>query len=833
MSDPRAKVTGRLPLLGDGLDGTAGGAADPGPGLLHARLLTADVAHARLAVDTTPARGLPGVTAVFSGRELEAALGGRPLRFGPVLRDQPPLAVERVRYAGEPVAVALAADPDDADEALRRITVTYDPLPLVTDPIAALTGATTDVGTSAVTGTSAVAGTVLHPRDGAPSAAFPEIRLRRGAGTNLVNHFVIRKGDAPGALARAEHVFTDTFTTPAMHHAALENHVAVAVPDAQRIVVWSATQTPYKVRVQLAELLGLPLDRVVVRTLHLGGAFGAKCYAKIEPLAACLARVTGRPVRVCLDRAQTFTTITRHATRATIETGVRADGRITARRVTAWFDAGAYADISPRVIKNGAYGYGGPYDIADIWVDVYAAYTNRPPAGAFRGYASPQAAFAYEGQTELIARRLGVPASQVRRVNLLRDGSRNVTGETMTDCHYDTLLDVAEHALADGALAGGALPDGAPDAGLGGDADPPVGQCLRGRGVALTVKGTNTPSVSQAAVLLNRDGSLQILTSTVEMGQGAHLALTRLAAEALGIEERMISVSLPDTDTTPYDQQTSSSRSTIAMGGAVRDACANLLGLLTRLAADHCGVPAEQVRAGGGQVRAGATSYGYGELVTVLRAGQLRCEGAYASQGGLDHETGQGIASSRWHQASGSAEVTVDVETGRVRVLRYHAAVWAGRVVNPVEARMQVEGAVLLGLGSALGEELGLGPDGGQAQRTLLDYRLPALTDLPVITVDLLGGPDDEIHGLGETAVPPVAPAVAAAVADATGVVITDLPLRPDRVLAALRASRGFAAAVPTSGAAVPTSGAAVFRDDVHPLQLPAAQRAEHERTPR
>ncbi|KPM56161.1 4-hydroxybenzoyl-CoA reductase [Frankia sp. CcI49] len=751
MIDPRTKVAGGLPMLADLMD--------VGPGLLHARLLTAPVAHARLAVDTAAARLVPGAAAVFSGRELEAALGGRPLRFGPVLRDQPPLAVERVRYAGEPVAVALATDPDDADEALRHVTVTYDPLPLVTDPVAAL-----DLPPS---------GAVLHPRDAEPSAAFPEIRLRRESGSNLVNHFVIRKGDAPGALARADHVFTDTFTTPAMHHGALENHIALAVPDAERLVVWSATQTPYKVRVQLAEMLGVALDRVAVRTLYLGGAFGAKCYAKIEPLAACLARAMDRPVRVSLDRSQSLTTVTRHATRSTIETGVRADGRITARHVTAWFDAGAYADISPRVIKNGAYGFGGPYDIDDIWVDVYAVYTNRPPAGAFRGYASPQAAFAYEGQTEQIARRLGLDPRQVRRVNLLRDGSRNVTGESMTDCHYDTLLDVAENAF-------GREPIRPQWPG-------PEVREARGRGLALTVKGTNTPSVSQAAVLLNRDGSLQVLTSTVEMGQGAHLALARLAAEALGIGERMVSVSLPDTDVTPYDQQTSSSRSTIAMGGAVRDACRNLRELLARLAADHCGVPVEQVQVGGGRVLAGTAAFGYGELVTVLRAGQLRCEGEYASTGGLDHETGQGIASSRWHQASGAAEVAVDLETGRIRVLRYHAAVWAGRVVNPVEARMQVEGAVILGLGSVLGEELGLDPAGGQAQRDLLDYRMPTLSDLPEITVDLLGGPDDEIYGLGETAVPPVAPAVAAAVADATGVVLTDLPLRPERVLAALR----------------------------------------------
>ncbi|WP_235487107.1 xanthine dehydrogenase family protein, partial [Frankia sp. AvcI1] len=369
MLDARVKVTGRLQMVGD----LAG--ADVGPGLLHARLLTSTEPHALIRVDTAQARQTPGVAAVFSGVELEAALG-RPARFGPILRDQPPLAVDRVRYAGEPIAVALAADPDAADAALTRVRTTYRPLPVVTE---------------ARTAMAATADAVLHPRDAAASEAFPDLRLRRRPGSNLVNHFVIRSGDADAAMARAEHVFVDRFTTPAMHHAALETHVAVAVPSAERMVVWATSQTPYKLRVQLAEMLGVALDRVQVRVLHLGGAFGSKCYAKIEPLAACLARITDRPVRVCLDRAQAFTTVTRHATESLLVTGVRGDGRITARRVTAWFDAGAYADISPRVIKNGAYGYGGPYDVADMSVDVYAVYTNRPPAGAFRGYASPQA----------------------------------------------------------------------------------------------------------------------------------------------------------------------------------------------------------------------------------------------------------------------------------------------------------------------------------------------------------------------------------------------------------------------------------------------------------
>ncbi len=729
------------------------------PGMLHARLLRSTAPHARLVrVDVTRARRVPGVVVALTGADLAARTDLEPT-FGPVLRDQPILAIGKVRYVGEPVVAIAAADLDTAQEALDLVAVEYEELPAVFEAEAAL----------------AEGAPILHPEPPRAGPTFADIIIHAaGRPSNLCNHFKLRKGNVEQGFAEAAYVFEDTFSSPAVQHVPLETHACVADVAGGRITVEATTQTPHVLRAQLAEIFRLPLSRVRVIVPTLGGGYGAKCYPKIEPIAAVLSHVARRPVKLHLSREEEFVTVTKHAVVVAMKTGLKKDGTIVARQSSCYFNTGAYADIGPRLIKNGGYGTGGPHHIPHVWVDSYAVYTNTPPAGAFRGYGISQAAWAYETQMDMIAERLGMDPYELRMKNLLVDGQRFATGEVVEDCHFRELL---EHAARS----------------IGWDwPQPPVrqGSKVRAKGLSCIIKGTVTPSTSTTTVKLNEDGSLNVLTSSVEMGQGLKTALAIIAAEKLDLPVGRVAVSEVDTDVTPYDQQTSSSRSTYAMGGAVMLAMDQIRAQLLQHGAEILEVGVEDLEIAEGQVRIkGAPHRGvdFSTIVRKSRRGNLLAHGTYQSRGGLDPETGQGIGSVHWHQAAGAAEVEVDLETGKVDVLRYHGGVYTGRVINPVQAELQTEGSIAFGLGQALYEELVF--DHGQLQNgNLGDYMVASIRDLPAITLDVLEHLEaNEIHGIGETSLPPVMPAIGNAVYRATGVRIRSLPITPEKVLRGLR----------------------------------------------
>ncbi|MDO8484465.1 MAG: xanthine dehydrogenase family protein molybdopterin-binding subunit, partial [Candidatus Limnocylindrales bacterium] len=682
MVDARERVTGRVPYVINLVL----------PGMLHALLLRSTTPHARIVrIDTEQAKRVPGVVAVLTGAEIDARTDVRS-RFGPVFRDQPILAIDTVRYVGEPVVAVAALDRDAAQAALDLIEVEYEELPAVFDFDDAL----------------APDAPLVHPEPPASGATFADIIVDSEPGTNICNKFKLRKGDIEIGFAESDYIFEDTFTSPAVQHVPLETHCVVADARNDDITIHATSQIPFVVRSQIAEIFKLPASRVRVVVGSLGGGFGGKCYPNIEPIVAVLSRVARRPVRLHLSREEEFVTITKHAMRITLKTGLKKDGTIVARKSTCHFNTGAHADIGPRLIKNGGYGTGGPTSIPHVWIDSYAVYTNRPPAGAFRGYGISQAAWAYETQIEMIAERLGMDPYELRHKNLLTNGQTFATGEVLEDCHFKELLDEVAGKI------GWSWPAEV-------ERD---GSKVRAKGLSCIIKGTVTPSTSTAIAKLNDDGSLNVLTSSVEMGQGLQTSMAILAAEALSLPIDRVSISRPDTDHTPYDQQTSSSRSTHAMGGAVVAACDSIAEQLLAMASDKLEIAVEDLELFEGKVRAkGAPdrNVDYGALVRATRSGNLLADGRFSSQGGLDAETGQGIGATHWHQAAGAAEVEVDLETGKVDILRYHAAVYAGRVVNPVQAELQSEGNVAFGLGQALFEELLY--DNGQLQNgNLGDY---------------------------------------------------------------------------------------------------------------
>jgi CO/xanthine dehydrogenase Mo-binding subunit len=749
------------------------------PGCLVGKILHSPYPHARvLRVDTSQAEKMQGVFAVLSRNDLIDNPAFYPY-FGPVIRDQAIVAIDKVRFVGDVVAAVAAVDEDTAQEALNAIEVEYEELPAVFDAEQALEPDAP----------------VLHEHwPEQRGSTYADIVLDTAEGTNRLNHFKLRKGDVEAGFRRSDHIFEHVFRSPPVQHVPLEPHVAMATVEAGRLTIWSGTQSPHAVRAQLAQIFQMPLAQVRIIVHTLGGAYGSKCYTKLEPLAALLAWKARRPVKIVLRREEDFLMSTKHGVVIYLKTGVSNDGRILARKATCYFNAGAYADISPRLIKNGGYAVAGPYRIADVSVDSYAVYTNIVPAGAFRGYGVSQAAWAYESQMDMIAEALGLDPLAFREQNVLQDGDTFSTGEVMHDMHHrGLLLEDARKAIdwrPQDARWQRPSPTALPMMEGQGEATK-----LRGKAITCVIKGSVTPSTSSASCKLNEDSSLNVLTSSVEMGQGAKTVLAQQAAAAVGLPLEAVTISEPDTDSTPYDQITSSSRTTFSMGTAITMAVDDVLRQLKELAADQLEISPDDLECVEGRVnvRGGPQSLSYTDVIRKSRRGNLLGHGTFATEGGLHPDTGQGIGSIHWHHAAAACEVEVDTETGKVEILRFHSSCFAGRVINPRLCELQIEGSTLFGLGQALFEEM-LYDDGQLVNANLSDYMIPSFEDLPGrLTVSAVEHPTaGEVHGIGETSVPPVMPAVANAVYNAIGVRITELPLTPEKVLRALRENQAL-----------------------------------------
>jgi CO/xanthine dehydrogenase Mo-binding subunit len=740
------------------------------PGMLYARALRSTYPHARLTrVDASKAARLPGVTVLTRDD-----LAGTDPFYGVVVRDQPIVAIDKVRYVGDIVAAVAAEERDLAEEALDLIEVEYEPLPAVWDPVEAMQPDAP----------------VIHEGRRQPDVVFADMRsIHLHPGSNVCSTYHVEQGDVEAGFREADEVFEDTYTTPMIQHGHIEPHVSTAYWEPSgKLVVYSSTQNPSVIRTQLAELFGLPETMVRIIVPFLGAGYGAKTYPKCEPLAAALARKARRPVQWVLTREEVFLTAVRHATVVRIKTGVKRDGTLVSRRVEAIYDTGAYADIGPRTAKNGGYSSGGPYRIPNQHLTSYCVYTNKPISGAFRGFGVPQVCWAYESQMDDIARRLGLDPLEIRLKNLVGEGDTFVTGEKLIAMGLDKCLQQAAQAIGWQGLES-TRPIPAERPGL-----------VRGRGIAAMIKSTMTPSNSAASVRLNADGSAQLLTSSVEIGQGPTSSLAQIMAETLGLAIEQVSVSMPDTDFTPYDQSTSSSRTTFSMGHAAQKAALQIREQLFKIAADKLEAAPDDLEIDNGVVRVAGAPERSMTLPQLFAAhfgapvGSLFGSFDFQTTGGLDPDTGKGKASAFWFLSAAGAEVEVDTETGSVRVLKALNCVDAGKAINPRQCWLQNEGSMLTALGSALFEELVF--DNGQPiNASFLDYMLPSTEDYPQEFQSLLvETPHPEgpfgAKGVGEAGLAPVAPAIGNAVANALGGLrIKDLPIRPDRVIAALQAN--------------------------------------------
>jgi CO/xanthine dehydrogenase Mo-binding subunit len=661
------------------------------PGMLHAAFVRSPHPHARVvAIDAS------AVDCVVLTPEDIADLG----LYGCQVKDQRVLA-DVARHAGDVVAAVAAPTRAEARAAARSIDVEYEELPAVTDPLAAV----------------APGAPLLHEHAAASAKDAVSIDVRPIPGTNVCHRFRIRHGDVTEGFADAEVVVEEVFRTAGAAHAPMEPHAALAEWDGDRLTIWSGTQTPFNNRADLAGAFGIEPEKIRIVAPPMGGSFGAKTFVRIEALVAALARKAGRPVKAVLDRAEEFVTLNRHPAIVRVRLGAKRDGTLVAKEVDCWVDTGAYADCGPGVATKMGYAGVGPYRIPHVRVDSLAIYTNLPPNGAYRGYGAMQSVWASERTMDLLARELDLSPLELRRRNLLRDGDVFATGEVMHDVHFEDCLQAAADAVDY-------------------EADP------RGKGLCVLLKGMQTPSRAAISVERTPVGFI-VRSASCEMGQDVRQSIKLMGAEMLGCEPGQIEIPDPDTDTTPFDTRTTSSRSTYMMGRALREAVNDL--------------------------EANGNGRGFGEV---------------RNEGGLDPDTGQGVASTHWHQGAAAARVSVDEDTGRLTVEHVHAAVYAGRVVNRAGAELQNEGSMLMGLGTTLFEAVEFA-DGQVTNANFSDYNVPAFGDLPRLTHELIEREGAEVHGLGETALPPIPPAIGNALAT-LGAHVTELPITAERVLEAL-----------------------------------------------
>jgi CO/xanthine dehydrogenase Mo-binding subunit len=738
------------------------------PRMLHARLLRSPHAHARIVkIDASRALQHPGVAAVLTRDDL--AGDHIDPYFGLILQDQTPVALDRVRYVGEPVAAVAAVDADTATEALELIEVEYEELPAVFDAEKALKPGAP----------------LLYPGPRRVIFGRNDVSARSLAGTNIVHLFKQRKGDISQGFRQSDEVFENIYLSPAVNHVALEPHVTVAQVADGRITVWTCSQNPHVIQRQIAGILKVPLADVRIIVFTLGGGFGAKLNCKLEPAAVLLAKKAGRPVRLVAQRADCFLLGVQHECKVKLKTGVKRDGTLIAVEAFCYYNSGAYGDTSPNLITRG-YAATGPYRVPNLHMDSYGVYTNTAPSAAFRGYGITQVAWAHETQMDIIADTLGLDPLELRLKNVLQKGDPFTTGEPMPEMHYNELIASAVEKI-------------------GWKNGPLVvreGSKIRAKGLAVIVKGMATPTTSTSTVKLNADGSLNVLTSSVEMGQGLKTALAQIAASEISLPVERVRVSEPDTAFTPFDLMTAASRATFCMGNAIRAAVKDIREQLLDIAAAQLEAAKDDLVLQDGKIMvrgAGGRSLSYIEVIRLSKAANLLGHGTFVSGSGpdgspvvMDFETGQGYGSAEWHPAVIACEVEVDTETGQVKIPKLHGELYAGKVINPRLCELQIEGASIIGMGQVLFEDLVQDTNGSITNPNLADYMIPSFEDVPAtMTVHLLEPHGvTEVHGIGETSIPPVRPAIGNAISRAVGHHFLDLPITPEKILRALEQQR-------------------------------------------
>jgi CO/xanthine dehydrogenase Mo-binding subunit len=713
------------------------------PGTLFARNVRSPLPHARIVrIDASRAKALPGVLAVLTAADFPNKLIGRRLK------DNPVLCSDRVRFVGDKVAVVLAEDPDTAEEAALLVDVEYEELPAVFDPMAAMQPGAP----------------IVHPD--ARSYVGWDAEIPQDV-PNVCAYQVWDRGDVATALAESDVVVEHTFETHLSHQGYIEPSAFVVqlTPGGERVEVYASNKVPYNLRDELATIIDRPVSDLVVKAITVGADFGSKGSPGDVVTAYYLAQSLGRPVKfVNSANEDLIATSPRHPSVVTLKTGMKRDGTILARDARVVFNSGAYGAFKPSAngMLGGAARAAGCYEVPNLHIEAFCVYTNQVPGGYMRAPGSPQVLFAVEAHMDLLARKVGMDPVGLRSRNLPKrshDGREDVSSQVLEEAARAIRLHEAREAKPG---------------------------MLVGRGVSIVTRQTGVGEGS-SDVTVNPDGTVTVISAMPDNGTGALTVVAQVVAESFGVPMERVNLVRGDTDALPVDVGSGASRMTNVAGHAAIDACDQVKEQLAPLAAQALGTEsAEWARLEDGQRRPGGWRSPNGRFVSLedlatemIQPGDSRAHAQVTISTPRSHDTGY---------CCQAAEVEVDVETGAVRVTRMASVQDVGTIINAIGHQGQIEGALVQGMGYGMMEELAT-EQGRITTGNLGDYKIPSALDVPelvTINIETTGPGPFDAKAIGEIPIMPTAGALANAVADAIGVPILQLPITPERVLAAL-----------------------------------------------
>jgi carbon-monoxide dehydrogenase large subunit len=740
-----------------------------GPGLYHGRLVRSPYAHALIkGVDASKALEVPGVKAVVTGQDA-------PTQIGLYLKDRYIFCLDRVRYVGDPVAGVIAVSPEAAEEGAHLVEVEYEELPAVFDPLEAIQPTAP----------------LIHPDLGSYEVVnfiFPN------PGTNVSEHFKLRKGDVNAAWSRCAAIVEGTFRLPQIQHVPIETHCAVALwePSGQ-VTLWTCSQSPFAQRDLIAQSLGVPHGDLRVVSHYVGGGFGGKAGVSMEACAVVMAKaVKGHPVKLRMTREEEFVgTTVRQSLVAHTKVGCDAEGHLLAMETTYHFGGGAYNEYGVNIARAAGYSCTGPYDIPNVKGDSYCVYTNRPVGSAMRGFGMPEIHWGIEQIMDQLAEKMGIDPAEFRRRNCVQTGDTILTGMKMPAIDLVTCIDRVTEAI-----------------GWDRKEEPSAAHKRRGRGLAIMWKAPAMPPNpgSSAIVRFNEDATVNVEIGAQELGQGAFTVAAQVAAQALGVPYEWVRVSAPvDTKYSPYEWQTVASRITWSMGNAVKAAAEDARRQILEIVADYWGEDADDLDIKDGKVISYQSEeeqplqhmviYGLpNENFEGWKGGPIVGRGKFMPTyvTNLDFETGQGTRAVVHYTVGAQAvDLEVDTGTGQVSILRIASAYDVGKAINPDLVLTQIEGGAVQGVSSAF-EALQFDDKGRPLNANLVDYRIMTSADVPqeivghIVETPLEDGPWGA-RGVGEHVMVQTAPAIANALYDAVGIRFHNLPLSAEKVFLALQ----------------------------------------------